>query len=40
MADDNEQIEREIEEEFCDVGIDVEGNLVYLEKCKFNIKAK
>ena len=29
-----EDIEKEIEEEFCDVGIDIEGNLVILEKCR------
>ena len=29
-----EDIEKEIEEEFCDVGIDIEGNLIILEKRK------
>ena len=28
-----EDIEKEIEAEFCDVGIDVEGNLAIVEKC-------
>ena len=28
-----EDIEKEIEEEFCDVGIDIEGNLAIVEKC-------
>ncbi len=28
----DEEIEKQLEEEFCDVGIDIEGNLVFLEK--------
>ena len=29
-----EEIEAELESEFGDVGIDIEGNLIILEKCK------
>ena len=30
-----ENIEKELEEEFCEVGIDIEGNLVILERCLY-----
>eukprot|EP00794_Sanderia_malayensis_P020253 gene20253-22237_t len=29
-----EEIEKQLEEEFCDVGIDIEGNLIFLEKLR------
>ena len=37
MAGTDENIEAQLEEEFSDVGVDIEGNLVILEKCEYRI---